>query len=46
MEYYEKICKTITEGISKKKDEIRQAYINKYSPKNIWVNKKYNYIFL
>ena len=35
MEYYEKICKTITEGISKKKDEIRQAYINKYSPKNI-----------
>ena len=34
-EYYEKICKTITEGISKKKDEIRKAFINKYSPKSI-----------
>ena len=35
MEYYEKICKTITEGISKRKDEIRRAFINKYSSNNI-----------
>ena len=34
-EYYKKICETINEGISKKKDEIRRAYINKYAPKNI-----------
>ena len=33
--YFEKICKTINEGISKKKDEIRRAKINKYSPNNI-----------
>ena len=34
-EYYAKINKALIEGYAKKKDEIRNAYIHKYAPKNI-----------